>query len=143
MHRLIYLIQFYNIQGYEEWGMETDSLEGNNDSDNSSERSSKSSRLPISLETAIQSHPEIAHRALAAQLGLVYDGIQRFMERAQDFSQAPVIRTKRGQGERGEQTSGDRRRRSFRMSPEVTEVTSPTEHVLMDRFNVWIRGDST
>lgn len=45
-----------------------------------------------------------------AQLGLVYDGIQRFMERAQDFSQAPVIRTKRGQGEQGEQTSGDRRR---------------------------------
>ena len=71
--------------------MDTDSLEGNNDSDDSSERSSKSSRLPISLETAIQSHPEIAHRALAAQLGLVYDGIQEFMERAQDFSQAPVI----------------------------------------------------
>jgi len=125
--RLIHLIRFYKIQGYEEWGRDADSLEGDSDPDGSSEDSSQSSRLPISLEVAVRSYPEIAHRALAAQLGLAYDEIQRFMERAKELSQAPVIQIKRGQAEQGEQASKERKKRSLKLSPEVTEVTSPTE----------------
>jgi len=122
--RLIHLIRFYKIQGYEEWGRDTDSLEGYSDSDDSSGDSSLSSRLPIPLEMAVRLNPEIAHRALGAQLGLAYDDIQRFMERAKELSQAQVIRNTPGQDERA---SEDRKRRSFKMSSEGTEVTSPTE----------------
>lgn len=59
--RLIYLLRFYNTQGYEEWGMDTDSLERDSSSDESAENSSGSSRLPIPLEVAARSNPEIAH----------------------------------------------------------------------------------
>jgi hypothetical protein len=107
--------------------MDSDSLEGDSDSDSSSQNSSKSSKLPVSLKVAVQSYPGIAHRALAAQLGLAYDEIQRFMERAKELSQARVIeRNKRRQDE---QTFEERKRRSFKMSPEEerTEVTSSTE----------------
>jgi len=123
VHCLVYLVRFYNIQGYEEWGRDTDSLEGDSDSDYSSE----SSVLPIPLETAVRSNPEFAHRALAAQLGLAYDEIQRFMERAKELSQAQV--TERNKRRQEEQTSEGRRIRSFKRSPEEegTEVTSPTE----------------
>ena len=116
--RLVRLISFYNIQGYEDWGRDTDSLE------NSSQESSQSSRLPISLEVAVRSNPEIAHRVLGGQLGLAYDKIQKFMDRAEELSQARVISQKRAQDE---QAFEDRKKRSFKMSPEGTEVTSPTE----------------
>ena len=125
--RLIYLIRFYDIQGYEEWGMDADSLEGDSDSDESDENSSKSSKSPISLEVAVRSNPEIAHRALAAELGLAYDGIQRFMERAQELNQS---RAKKGSKRRQEEQSpeGSKRRTSKRPPEEEgTEVTSPTE----------------
>lgn len=123
--RLVYLIRFYKIQGYEEWGRDADSLEGYSDSDDSSEGTSESSRLPmpISLEEAVRSNPEIAHRALGAQLGLAYDEIQRFMERAKELSQGQVIGNKRG---RDDQASEERKKRGFNLS-DLTEVTSPTE----------------
>ncbi len=123
--RLVYLIRFYKIQGYEEWGRDADSLEGYSDSDDSSEGTSESSRLPmpISLEEAVRSNPEIAHRALGAQLGLAYDEIQRFIERAKELSQGQVIGNKRG---RDDQASEERKKRGFNLS-DLTEVTSPTE----------------
>ncbi|MCJ1383633.1 hypothetical protein MMC17_006747 [Xylographa soralifera] len=128
VHRLIYLTRFYNIQGYEEWGMDVESHEGCSDSDESTEGSSKSSRLPVPVEVAVRSNPEIAHRALAAQLGLVYDEIQKFMERAHEFGNTqPQEENKRRQDN---QTSADRKRRAFKRSPEDegTELTSPVDH---------------
>ena len=123
--RLVYIIRFYRIQGYEEWVRDADSLEGYSDSNNSSEGTSEPSRLPmpISLEEAVRSNPEIAHRALGAQLGLAYDEIQRFMERAKELSQGQVIGNKRGQDD---QASEERKKRGFNLS-DLTEVTSPTE----------------
>jgi len=125
VERLVYLIRFYKIQGYEEWGRDEDSLEGYSDSDDSSEGTNESSRfpMPISLEEAVRSNPEIAHRALGAQLGLAYDEIQRFMERAKELSQGQVIGNKRG---RDDQASEERQKRGFNLS-NLTEVTSPTE----------------
>ena len=125
--RLIHLLRFYGIHGYEEWGMDADSLDIPSDSDDSDEGSSTSSRLPMRLDTAVRSYPEIAHRALGAQLGLSYDDIQRFMERAQELSRAPAKQTdKRGQDE---QTSEGRKRRKGRRTPDenLTEVTSPSD----------------
>lgn len=124
--RLIYLLRFYNTQGYEEWGMDTDSLERDSSSDESAENSSGSSRLPIPLEVAARSNPEIAYRALAAQLGLEYNGIQRFMERAQASGRTQVNKSNKRRLD--EQTSEEGKRRSKR-SPEEegTEITSPTE----------------
>ena len=123
--RLVYLIRFYKIQGYEEWGRDADSLEGYSNSNDSSEGTSESSRLsmPIPLEEAVRSNPEIAHRALGAQLGLAYDEIQRFMERAKELSQGQVISNKRG---RDDQAPEERKKRGFNLS-DLTEVTSPTE----------------
>ena len=96
--RLVYLIRFYKIQGYEEWGRDADSLEGYGDSNNSSQGISESLRLsmPIPLEEAVRSNLKIVYRALGAQLGLAYDKIQRFMEKAKELSQGQVISNKRG-----------------------------------------------
>ncbi|KAI9796724.1 MAG: hypothetical protein M1835_003305 [Candelina submexicana] len=123
--QLVYLIRFYKIQGYEEWGRDADSFKGYSDSNDSSEGTSESSRSPvlISLEEAVRSNPEIAHRALGAQLGLAYDEIQRFMERAKELSQGQVIGNKRGPDD---QASEEKKKRGFNLS-DLTEVTSPTE----------------
>ena len=120
--RLIYLIRFYKIQGYEEWGK--NSLERSDDSDGSGEASSQPSNLSISLDMAVRSNPEIAHRALGAELGLAYDEIQKFMEKAKELSQAREVYNKRG---REEQALEDRKKRTMKISPEGSEVTSPTE----------------
>ena len=107
--------------------MNADSLVGDSDSDESDENSSKSSRLPISLKMAVRSNSEIAHRALAAELGLAYDEIQKFMERAQELSQSQA--KKHNKRRQNEQTPEETKRRSFKRSleEEGTEVTSPTE----------------
>lgn len=93
----MYLIRFYKIQGYEEWGKDAHSLEGYSDSNDFSEGTSESLRLsmPILLKEAVRSNPEVAHRALGAQQELAYDKIQRFMKRAKESSQGQVIDNKR------------------------------------------------
>ncbi len=89
-HILVYFVRFYQIQGYTEWGRDTDEWGRNTHSDesDSSNTSSRSPRRSKTLEDAVHTHPLIAHRALAAHLGLSYDEIQRFMERAQEMGRA-------------------------------------------------------
>jgi hypothetical protein len=128
VYKLIYLIRFYNVQGYEEWGTDAESHEwGDTDSDDDT-RSSKSSILPVPVESAVRSNPEIAHRALAAQLGLVYDEIEKFMERAQAIREAQSKEMKK----RGRDVDDTARKRwPFKRSSdeEGTDVTSPTNNV--------------
>lgn len=128
VHKLIYLIRFYNVQGYEEWGADAESHEwGDTDSDDDT-MSSKSSKLPVPVESAVRSHPEFAHRALAAQLGLAYDEIEKFMERAQAMREAQSKELKK----RGQDVDVTARKKwAFQKSSdgEGTDVTSPTNMV--------------
>ena len=125
--QLIYLVRFYRIQGYQEWGYWAESPQEESDSDKLTEGSSRSSGRPVTLEAAVRTNPEIAHRALAGVLGLAYDGIEAFMRRAKQLGQAPARQLSKRRHE--EQPSQDRRKRSFKRSPdeELTEVTTPTE----------------
>ncbi len=80
--RLISLIQFYDIQGYEWWGleeMETDE----------SDRGGPS-RQPLSLEVAVHSYPDMGLEALAQRLGLKYQKIRDFMERVDESKRNPM-----------------------------------------------------
>lgn len=79
------------------------------------------------LVTAVELYPEKAHRALAARLGLEYDQIKKFMDRA-----AILQRRSSGPGKKGAdvseaQTDLYRKRTKFKEAPseEVTDVTSP------------------
>ena len=120
--RLIYLLRFYNIR-YEDWGIDDEILREDSDSNESSDTSS---RLPTTLENAVRSHPEIAHRALASQFGLSYDEIQKFMERAQMMDQEGLQGLiKKRQIE--EETPARKRQITRRSCAQGTEVTSPSE----------------
>lgn len=79
------------------------------------------------LVTAVELYPEKAHRALAARLGLEYDEIKKFMDRA-----AILQRRSSGPGKKGAdvseaQTDLYRKRTKFKEAPseEATDVTSP------------------
>lgn len=123
--RLVYLIRFYKIQDYEEWGRNAHSLEEYSDSNDFSKDTSESSRLlmSISLKKTVQSNSEVAYRALRTQLELTYNEIQRFMKRVKESSQDQVIDNKR---KRDNQTSEERKKRDFNLS-DLTEVTSLTK----------------
>ncbi|KAL8718561.1 MAG: hypothetical protein Q9225_004320 [Loekoesia sp. 1 TL-2023] len=124
-NRLTDLLRFYQTQGYQEWGQDTD-----DDPDDSSEttlsRSWKKSPSPT-LEDAVHSNPHIAHRALGAHLGLSYDEIQKFMDRAQELGQAQASgrNVKRSYYE---PLANERNRRPpFKFEASPTEVTSPSD----------------
>ena len=124
--RLVYHIRFYKIQEYEEWGRDADSLE--RDSARcavSGFDRTASSNDGIGIDNLEDSRvPSLeSFESLSAELGLAYDEIQRFMERAKELSQGQVISNKRG---RNDQALEERKKRGFNLS-DLTEVTSPTE----------------
>ncbi|KAL8669948.1 MAG: hypothetical protein Q9168_005482 [Polycauliona sp. 1 TL-2023] len=74
---LTVLLQYYDVEGYQSWDQE--------DSPGtpiSSARPTVNVCLwpPTTLRSAVHDHPEIAHRALALELGLDYDKVQVCME---------------------------------------------------------------
>ena len=78
----------------------------------------------MQVETAVRSNPEIAHRALAVQLGLMYDEVEKFMERAQLMMEARSKEMKK----RGlDVDDAARKRWPFKRisDDEGTNVTSP------------------
>ncbi|KAL9591802.1 MAG: hypothetical protein Q9179_007356 [Wetmoreana sp. 5 TL-2023] len=121
--KLVFLVRFYQIQGYEEWGQDTDS-DLDDSSETTSSRSWKKTPSPT-LEDAVHSNPHIAHRALAAHLGLVYDEIQKFMDRAQEMGQARAGERKKRSHDKP--VSHERIRRPFKFEASPTEVTSPSD----------------
>ncbi|KAL8885958.1 MAG: hypothetical protein Q9215_006259 [Flavoplaca cf. flavocitrina] len=69
------LLQYYGIQGYQYWDQEEKPV-----APVSLARLAPNANLPPMLRKAVHAHPEIAHRALAMQLGLNYENIQASME---------------------------------------------------------------
>jgi hypothetical protein len=99
---LIYLIQFYDIQGYEYWGAENfnfdDSPTGDLQVGSSSE--SDSSQQILSLEDAIRCCPHRAIDELASMIGLDLEKIRNFYARQAEYQRRPQKRpTKRSPAE--------------------------------------------
>ena len=68
------LLQYYGIQGFQYWDQEEEPV-----APVSLARLNPKANLPPMLRQAVHAHPEIAHRALAMQLGLNYEKIQASM----------------------------------------------------------------
>ncbi|KAL9024547.1 MAG: hypothetical protein Q9180_007866, partial [Flavoplaca navasiana] len=69
------LLQYYGIQGFQYWDQEEKPV-----ARISLTRLIFEAHLPPMLRKAVHAHPEIAHRALASQIGLNYEKIQASME---------------------------------------------------------------
>ena len=65
------LLQYYGIQGFQYWDQEEEPV-----APVSLARLPPNAKLGPTLRKAVHAHPEIAHRALAMQLGLNYENIQ-------------------------------------------------------------------
>jgi hypothetical protein len=93
---LVYLIRFYDIQGYEYWGRDED-YSSESDTDNRSSDRSNSSQQHVSLEEAVRKYPLDALNELASCFGLVFSDIHDFYQRAAQYRQRPQRGgTKRG-----------------------------------------------
>jgi len=81
--KLIYLIRFYEIQGYEGWGTSFDayttqqSAHGSSSTDDSSDLE-KLTTSELALDDAVRQYLNNALRALAGYLGLVYGDVMRW-----------------------------------------------------------------
>ncbi len=102
--KLIYLIRFYEIQGYEGWGTSYDaytteqSAHESSSTDDSSDLE-KSTTSELALKDAVRRHPNNALRALAGYLGLVYRDVMRCMDEMEQHRQlGSLVRAKRPRG---------------------------------------------
>ena len=95
---LIYLVRFYDIQGYEHWGAvdvafpensANDIDDGSSDGSNSSLHSDDSSQQKLSLEDAVRRYPHVAVEELASRIGLVLEEIRNFQARVVQYQQLP------------------------------------------------------
>ncbi|PVH68433.1 hypothetical protein DL98DRAFT_662180 [Cadophora sp. DSE1049] len=105
--KLIYLLRFYQIQGYEQWGQAVDGfdqspagdtqdpLTSGSSSQSQSDDSDDSSPDDLSLEEAARKYPRVAIEELGSILGIVFEDIQNFFERAallREQSQQPAVK---------------------------------------------------
>ncbi|MCJ1357142.1 MAG: hypothetical protein MMC33_007138 [Icmadophila ericetorum] len=88
--KLVYLTKFYEIRTYDQWDDSGDSSD-DMDSDDESTRIYCPRPRPT-VEAAVMSHPEEALRAVASKLGLKFDKIQAFFEKAEEHSRRPTPR---------------------------------------------------
>ena len=102
--KLIYLIKFYDIQGYEDWGTSDDaytteqSAHESSSTDDSSDLGT-STTSELTLNNAVRRHPNNALRALAGYLGLVYRDVMRCMDELEQHRQIrSLLRAKRPRG---------------------------------------------
>ncbi|KAL5331350.1 hypothetical protein ACEPPN_000880 [Leptodophora sp. 'Broadleaf-Isolate-01'] len=88
--KLIYLLRFYQIRGYEQWGQTIDGFDQNprggtqdpstsgSSSRSQSDDSDDSSPADLSLEEAARKYPRVAIEELGPILGVVFEDIQNF-----------------------------------------------------------------
>ncbi|KAI4254873.1 MAG: hypothetical protein L6R42_007003 [Xanthoria sp. 1 TBL-2021] len=107
------LLQYYQVQGYEHWEQEEDAVVSAGPA-----RLTGHAYLWPMLRSAVRSHPEIAHRALAMELGLDYDRIQANMENKSTIQQIGAAPTQSDESRVPDQ--GRKRRRV-----DATEVVEP------------------
>lgn len=120
------LVRSYCIR-YEDWHREDMELVDSEDEDSEAESSTpNSSAHGYPLVTAVELYPEKAHRAVAARLGLDYDEIKKFMDRAAALQKGRAGPQKRANGSnRGGELDIKRPRFKEAASEEMTDVTSP------------------
>lgn len=87
MEKLTYLVQFYEVKGYEDWENDDNAydrddlgLTSGSSSIGGSSELDDTSLGTSTLENAVRRHPDKALRALAMKLGLVYRDVTRCME---------------------------------------------------------------
>ncbi|KAF4634478.1 hypothetical protein G7Y89_g3628 [Cudoniella acicularis] len=101
--KLLYLVRFYDIQGFEYWGRPlypTSASDSNDESSDESDSLSDPSQQHLSIEDAVRKYPGIAIDELASRLGLVFQDIREFFQRAAQHRQRPPLEvSKRGLAE--------------------------------------------
>ncbi|KAL9002251.1 MAG: hypothetical protein Q9188_004807 [Gyalolechia gomerana] len=118
---LIHLLYYYDIRGYQDWGLEGEEVQDNGGWIWPDKYGNKSP----SLKAAARLFPDVAHRALAAELGLDYDKIQACIERPQEREPA---RTSELLGETQSHQPSHRRKRPRAESTSASNNTDqPTE----------------
>ncbi|KAI4091143.1 MAG: hypothetical protein LQ344_004256 [Seirophora lacunosa] len=132
---LVKLLEYYNVQGFEEWGIQRGRATnvcswswGNGSSD---ERLGNiRTGVTPDLTAAVSSHPDIAHRALALELGLAYDVIQANLE-DNSASEQPGATAPTTDAGSGPSQARKRRRNStdLRDSPRMSEIPEFIESV--------------
>jgi len=87
---LIYLVQFFDIHGYEHWGEGIYDFDDSPDTgSNSTSDSDDSSQYTPSLKDAIRKHPIRAIEELAARLGIEFEKIREFYDKLAEHQQQP------------------------------------------------------
>ncbi|KAI4254078.1 MAG: hypothetical protein L6R42_007334 [Xanthoria sp. 1 TBL-2021] len=123
------LLQYYQVQGYENWEQEEDAVVSIGPA-----RLTGHAHLWPMLRSAVRSHPEIAHRALAMELGLDYDRIQANMENKSAVQQIGAAPTQSDESRVPEQ---DRKRRRVDatefMEPERTTTARKSSELVARR----------
>ena len=88
--KLVYLTRFYEISTYDQWD---DSGESSDEMDSDDEATQIYHPRPRpTVEAAVAAHPEEALRAVASKLGLKFDKIQAFFDKAEEHSRKPTPR---------------------------------------------------
>ncbi|KAL9012073.1 MAG: hypothetical protein Q9173_003130 [Seirophora scorigena] len=132
---LVKLLQYYKVQGFEEWGIQRGGAAkacswswGNGST--GERRGNIGSGVTPELTAAVHSHPDIAHRALALELGLSYDVIQANLE-DDTASEQPGAAAPTTDAGSGPSQARKRRRSSTDLldSPRMSEIPEFTEPV--------------
>merc|ERR1712093_697890 len=132
--RLIYLVEFYNIDDYQHWHktqFEEDMTSDPDDMQSDDEQSSlDSASSDLSLEEAVQRYPAQAVEKVATMLGLIEENF----ERALKYQQLPRRIEQRLQSREDQPMEEAKRQRlPLRPSPEVPKPTLTLSQLLRDQ----------
>jgi hypothetical protein len=91
---LIYLVRFYDVQGYVTWkntDAQTNSQrsESSDDQESEAESGPDSENSQLSLEEAVREYPHMAVEALAPKIGLVEANFDSFRAKVAEYKQKP------------------------------------------------------
>jgi hypothetical protein len=126
---LIYLVRFYDVQGYETWkntDARTNSQKSENDDDSDVESGPDMEDSLLSLEEAVRTYPHVAVEELAPKIGLVEADYDAFRAKAAERRQRPQPPAIKRQPEALDRNVA--RRSEKRPKQEETRSTTPQDH---------------